>query len=37
MLQLPRQAPADTDVTIVIDDFAEYGERDCLVFIGEHF
>jgi hypothetical protein len=36
MLQLPRQTPADTDVAIVIEDFAEYGERYCLVLIGEH-
>jgi hypothetical protein len=37
LLQLPCQAPADTDVTIVIDDFAEYGQGCCLVFIEEHF
>ena len=36
LLQLPRQAPADTDVAKVIDHFAEYGQGRCLIFIEEH-
>ena len=36
LLQLPCQAPADTDVAVVIDDFAEYGQGGCLALIEEH-
>jgi hypothetical protein len=37
LLPLSCQAPADTNVAIVIDDFAENGQGRCPVLVDEHF